>query len=52
MTKLLLKGIRVNSKKERANRIYLYFDEINRKAVVYRWTYKIEEISVEEAIVQ
>jgi hypothetical protein len=52
MTKLLLKGIRVNSKKELANRIYLYFDEINRKSVVYRWTYKIEEISVEEAIVQ
>lgn len=52
ITKQMLKGIRVNSKEELANRIYLYFDEINRKSVVYRWTYKIEEISVEEAIVQ
>lgn len=51
MTKLLLKGIRVNSKKELANRIYLYFDEVNREPVVYRWTYKMEEISVEEATV-
>lgn len=52
ITKQMLKGIRVNSKEELANRIYLYFDEINRKSVVYRWTYKVEEISVEEAIVQ
>jgi len=52
ITKQMLKGIRVNSKEELANRIYLYFDEINRKSVVYRWTYKIEEISVEDAIVQ
>ena len=51
MTKLLLKGIRVNSKEELANRIYLYFDEVNREPVVYRWTYKMEEISVEEATV-
>ena len=52
ITKQMLKGIRVNSKEELANRIYLYFDEVNREPVVYRWTYKMEEISVEEAIVQ
>ena len=51
ITKQMLKGIRVNSKEELANRIYLYFDEVNREPVVYRWTYKIEEISVEEATV-
>ena len=51
ITKQMLKGIRVNSKKELANRIYLYFDEVNREPVVYRWTYKMEEISVEEATV-
>lgn len=51
MTKQMLKGIRVNSKEELANRIYLYFDEVNREPVVHRWTYKMEEISVEEATV-
>ncbi|MBO5144974.1 MAG: IS630 family transposase [Lachnospiraceae bacterium] len=51
MTKQMLRGIRVTSKEELANRIYLYFDEINREPVVYHWTYKMEEISVEEAIV-
>ncbi len=51
ITKQMLKGIRVNSKEELANRIYLYFDEVNREPVVYRWTYKMEEISVEEATV-
>lgn len=51
ITKQMLKGIRVNSKEELANRIYLYFDEVNREPVVHRWTYKMEEISVEEATV-
>ena len=51
ITKQMLKGIRVNSKEELANRIYLYFDEVNREPVVYRWTYKMGEISVEEATV-
>ncbi len=51
MTKQMLRGIRVNSKEELANRIYLYFDEVNRDPVVYHWTYKMNEISVEEATV-
>ncbi len=51
MTKQMLRGIRVNSKEELANRIYLYFDEVNRDPVVYHWTYKMDEISVEEATV-
>ncbi len=44
-----LSGIRVKSKEELEQRIYLYFEEINREPVVYHWTYKMDEISVAEA---
>ena len=50
MTKQMLKGIRVKSKQELADRIYLYFEEVNREPVVYHWTYKMDEISEEEAL--
>ena len=50
MTKQMLKGIRVEAKEELERRIYLYFDEVNREPVVYRWSYKMDEISVTEAI--
>lgn len=50
MTKQMLRGIRVKSKEELAKRIYLYFDEINQEPVVYHWTYKLDEISVTEAV--
>lgn len=49
MTKQMLKGIRVKSKQELADRIYQYFDEINKEPVVFHWTYKLDEISEEEA---
>lgn len=49
MTKQMLKGIRVHSKQELEERIYLYFDEVNKEPVVYHWTYKLDEISLEEA---
>lgn len=49
MTKQMLKGIRVNSKQELEERIYKYFDEVNTEPVVYHWTYKLDEISEEEA---
>ncbi len=49
MTKQLLKGIRVNSKQELEDRIYKYFDEVNAEPVVFHWTYKLDEISEEEA---
>ena len=48
MTKQMLKGIRVNSKEELADRIYKYFDEVNADPVVYHWTYKLDEISEDE----
>lgn len=49
MTRQMLHGIRVNSKQELEERIYKYFDEINREPVVYHWKYKMDEISEEEA---
>ena len=45
----MLKGIRVQSKQELADRIYLYFDEVNADPVVFHWTYKLDEISIGEA---
>ena len=50
MTKQMLKGIRVKSKEELAERIYLYFEEVNREPVVYHWAYKMDEISQDEAV--
>jgi len=50
MTKQMLKGIRVQSKQELEDRIYLYFNEVNKEPVVYHWTYKLNEISQDEAI--
>ena len=50
MTKQMLKVIRVETKEELERRIYLYFDEVNRDPVVYHWSYKMDEISVTEAI--
>lgn len=49
MTRQMLHGIRVNSKQELEERIYRYFDEVNREPVVYHWKYKMDEISVDEA---
>ena len=37
MTKQMLGGIRVESKKELEDRIYRYFDEINKEPVPYKW---------------
>lgn len=50
MTKQMLRGIRVKSKKELEDRIYLYFEEVNQEPVVYHWTYKLDDISPDEAI--
>lgn len=48
MTKQMLKGIRVKSKEELADRIYQYFDEVNAEPVVFHWTYKLDEIHEKE----
>ena len=44
MTKQMLRGIRVNIKQELEERIYQYFEEVNREPVVYHWKYKMDEI--------
>jgi len=45
LTRQMLKGIRVLSKEELAKRIYLYFDEVNKDPVVFRWKYKMKDFS-------
>jgi transposase len=44
--RVFLRGIRVSSKKEMAERIYRYIDEVNAEPVVYRWKYKMDEVTV------
>lgn len=48
MTKQMLNGIRVSSKKELAERIYKYFDEINQVPVPYHWSYNLDDIDLEK----
>jgi transposase len=45
-TRVFLRGIRVSSKAEMAERIYRYMDEINAEPVVYHWKYRMEEIAI------
>lgn len=51
MTKQMLRGIRVGSKEELTDRIYLYFNEVNAEPVVFRWKYKLDDIDVSEEII-
>ena len=51
MTKQMLRGIRVKSKEELTERIYLYFDEVNEEPVVFHWKYHLEDIDVSETII-
>ena len=51
MTKQMLRGIRVRSKEELADRIYLYFDEVNAEPVVFHWKYNLDDIDVLEEII-
>ena len=46
MTKQMLVGIRVETKKELEERIYKYFDEINQEPIPYKWTYKMDTIDL------
>ena len=50
MTKQMLRGIRVKSKQELIDRIYQYFDEINKEPVVYHWKYKMDSIAESDYI--
>ena len=48
MTKQMLTGIRVDSKDELKERIYTYFDEINKVPIPYKWTYKMDTIDLDK----
>ena len=50
LTRQTLKGIRVKTKKELVDRIYKYFDEVNKEPVVYHWKYKLDEIDPSEKV--
>ena len=42
----MLRGIRVSSKQELAERIYKYFDEVNEAPIVFRWKYRMNETTL------
>jgi transposase len=46
MTRSMLREIRVNSKQELIDRIHLYYQQINADPVVFRWKYKMDEVSI------
>lgn len=46
MARTMLRGIRVASKEELKRRIELFFEELNRDPVIFRWRYKLDELSV------
>ena len=45
MSRSFLSGIRVDSIEELKERIRLYLSEINEMPVIFRWKYKLDEIS-------
>jgi len=46
MARSFLRGIRVESKEELKSRIMKYLDEINEIPTVFRWKWKMDEISI------
>ena len=48
MTKQMLRGIRVKSKQELADRIYRYFEEVNAEPVIFHWKYKLDDIDISQ----
>lgn len=46
MARTVLRGMRVSSKEELKQRLELYFEELNREPVTFRWTYKLDELAV------
>ena len=46
MTRAFLRGIRVKTKQELEERIHKYLAEVNEEPVVFRWKYKLDEITV------
>ena len=46
MTRAFLRSLRVTSKMELKERIEKYLEEVNSAPVVFKWTYKLEEVTV------
>jgi len=46
MTRTFLRGIRVGTKAELIQRLHQYFAETNAKPVVFRWKYKMDEVTI------
>ncbi len=46
MARSMLRGIRVASKQELIDRIHLYFQQINKDPVIFRWKYKLDQTSI------
>ena len=46
MTRSFLRFVRVKSKQELKQRIEQYLTQVNEDPVVFRWTYRLEEIQV------
>lgn len=46
MTRSMLREMRVATKQELIDRIHLYFAEINSDPVIFRWRYKMDEITI------
>ena len=44
MTRTMLRGIRVSSRKEMMERIMKYITEVNEQPVIFRWRYGLESI--------
>jgi len=43
----MLRGIRVATKEELIQRIHQYFEEVNADPVVFRWKYKMDEVTID-----
>ena len=46
LAKSMLRGIRVNSKAELAERVLAYLEQINQEPTVHVWKYRLDELSV------
>ena len=51
MTKQMLRGIRVKSKAELTDRMYLYFQEVNSEPVVFHWKYNLDDIDLSKEVI-
>ena len=46
MARSMLRGIRVATKQELIDRIHLYFEQLNADPIIFRWKYKMDDVSI------